>query len=112
MNERHVERVHHISIMRTSADGTVRTVSHTEVRITDGGTDADMPDMAARSAYDPAVDGDCFDPATCCSEREQAMIAALRAYLRPEEAPECLKARIKACLDHCCGSTDGNVERS
>ena len=31
------------------------------------------------------------------------MIAALRAYLRPDEAPECLKTRIKECLDHCCG---------
>lgn len=100
MNGRHVERVHHISITSTSADGTVRTVSRTEVRISGGES---VPNDAASAGYDPAVDGDCFDPATCCSEREQAMIAALRAYLRPDEAPECLKARIKTCLDHCCG---------
>ncbi|MBT1181119.1 hypothetical protein JS531_03865 [Bifidobacterium sp. CP2] len=95
MNGRQVERVHHISITHTLPDGTVRTVSRTEVRVTD--------DTDEAVSYDPAVDGDCFDPSTCCSEREQAMIAALRAYLRPDEAPECLKARVKACLDHCCG---------
>ena len=49
------------------------------------------------------TEGDCFDPRTCCDEREQALIAALRAYLRPDVAPECLMARLKATLDHCCG---------
>ena len=49
------------------------------------------------------TEGDCFDPRTCCDEREQALIAALRAYLRPDVAPECLIARLKATLDHCCG---------
>ncbi|WP_226847386.1 hypothetical protein [Bifidobacterium lemurum] len=46
--------------------------------------------------------GDCFDPTTCCDEREQALIAALRSYLRPEQAPECLMARLRDALDHCC----------
>lgn len=99
MNGRHVEHVRHISITRTSADGVVSRISHTEVRISDV-DDADAYDADAR---DGVADGDCFDPTTCCSEREQAMIAALRAYLRPNEAPECLKTRIKECLDHCCG---------
>ena len=102
MNGPHVERVRHISITRTSSDGVVSRVSHTEVRIT-GADDADAYDVYGMDARDEAADGDCFDPSTCCSEREQAMIAALRAYLRPEVAPECLKTRIKACLDHCCG---------
>ena len=30
------------------------------------------------------------------------MIATLRSYLRPEVAPACLMARLKATLDHCC----------
>ncbi|PST47345.1 hypothetical protein CPA40_00505 [Bifidobacterium callitrichos] len=99
MNGRHVEHVRHISITRTSADGVVSHISHMEVRI----SDADDADAYDADAYDGVADGDCFDPSTCCSEREQAMIAALRAYLRPDEAPECLKTRIKECLDHCCG---------
>ena len=45
---------------------------------------------------------DCFDPAICCDAHEQAMIAALRAYLRPDSAPECLMARLKETLDRCC----------
>lgn len=99
MNGRHVEHVRHISITRTSADGVVSHISHTEVRI----SDADDVNAYDADACDGVADGDCFDPSTCCSEREQAMIAALRAYLRPDEAPECLKTRIKECLDHCCG---------
>ena len=46
---------------------------------------------------------DCFDVETSCDEREKAMIAAIRAYLRPEQAPECLMARLNAVLDRCCG---------
>lgn len=76
MNEHAVE--HHISVTRTSSDG---LVEQAEVHIV----------------------GDCFDPSTCCDAREQAMIAALRAYLRPETAPECLMARLRATLDQCCG---------
>lgn len=47
-------------------------------------------------------DGVCFDPETCCGARERAMIAMLRAYLRPEVAPECLLAKLHATLDRCC----------
>ena len=41
-----------------------------------------------------------FDPETCCDERERALIAAMRAYLRPEQAPERLLERLRATLDH------------
>ncbi|MBW3089781.1 hypothetical protein [Bifidobacterium miconisargentati] len=88
-----IERTRHISITRTGADG---SVSQTEVHITEI---SGMSDVA-----DAAVSGDgCFDPSSCCSAREQAMIASLRAYLRPDVAPECLMAKLKATLDHCCG---------
>ena len=53
------------------------------------------------SGESPAA-ADCFDPAICCDAHEQAMIAALRAYLRPDSAPECLMARLKETLDRCC----------
>ena len=89
MNDQPVERTRHISITRTGADG---MVSQTEVHIT-----------AVQADVHIVTEGDCFDPRTCCDEREQALIAALRAYLRPDVAPECLIARLKATLDHCCG---------
>lgn len=81
----------HISITRAGADGVVR---HTEVHITTTTTTA-----AAAAA---AAAGEYFDPASCCDVHERAMIAALRSYLRPEVAPACLMARLKATLDHCC----------
>lgn len=77
----------HISITRAGADGVVR---HTEVHITTTTTAA------------AAAAGEYFDPASCCDVHERAMIAALRSYLRPEVAPACLMARLKATLDHCC----------
>ena len=76
----------HISITRTGADG---VVSHTEVHITASGGDY----------FDS---GDYFDPRACCDAHERAMIAALRSYLRPQEAPDCLMTRLKATLDRCC----------
>lgn len=75
-----IERHSHISITRRTADG----VMHTDVHITEVNAD------------------ECFDPESCCDEREKAWIAVLRAYLRPEQAPECLKQRLRATLDHCC----------
>ena len=39
---------------------------------------------------------------TCCDERERALIAAMRAYLRPKHAPQSLIDRLEATLDHCC----------
>ena len=46
--------------------------------------------------------GDAGDPETCCDERERALIAAMRAYLRPKHAPQSLIDRLEATLDHCC----------
>ena len=83
MSRNTVKRQSRISITRQTHDGVV----HTDVHITEVG--------------DPMA-GDCFDPETCCDERERALIAALRAYLRPEQAPECLLNRLRATLDHCC----------
>ncbi|MBT1175715.1 hypothetical protein JS530_09430 [Bifidobacterium sp. LC6] len=122
MNERSVEQTRHISITSTSADG---VVSRTEVHITTrqccaaddaGSCDCRNRVEAAReadahegvreadiTAQQQFVEGECFDPSTCCDAREQALIAALRAYLRPDVAPECLMSKLKATLDHCCG---------
>lgn len=77
-----IERYSRISITRSTADGTV----HTELQF-------------AQISVD---DGEWFDPEACCDEREKALIAELRAYLRPEEAPECLLRRLRATLDQCC----------
>lgn len=51
--------------------------------------------------------GACFDPDTCCDARERALIMAMRAYLRPDVAPECLMRRLRATLDRCCCDPDG-----
>lgn len=48
------------------------------------------------------LEAEYFDPSSCCDAHERAMIAALRAYLRPDVAPECLMARLKEALDRCC----------
>ncbi|KFI93392.1 hypothetical protein BISA_1479 [Bifidobacterium saguini DSM 23967] len=109
MNDRGVEQTRHISITSATADG---VVSRTEVHITtrqccsgDGsaqcGCGGAMQDAQEYTQYEQ--EGECFDPSTCCDAREQALIAALRAYLRPDVAPECLMAKLKATLDHCCG---------
>ncbi|NMM92981.1 hypothetical protein [Bifidobacterium oedipodis] len=112
MNNHPIER--HISITRTCPDG---TVSQTEVHVTSTtSTEADgtlvsttsvtkrvssTPGNGSSASVSSDVEG-CFDPSTCCDAREQAIIAALRAYLRPDQAPECLMAKLKATLDHCC----------
>ena len=78
-----IERHSHISITRQTPVGIVHADMHiTSVEIS--GMPGDMGDDLV---------GDCFDPDSCCDEHEKAMIAALRAYLRPEVAPECLLAR-------------------
>lgn len=74
----------HITTVTTSEGGTVVTrVTHTSVRV--------------------SASGDCFDPERCCDEHERALIAAMRAYLRPQHAPQRLIDRLEATLDHCCG---------
>lgn len=45
-----------------------------------------------------AVD-DCFDPETCCDERERLLIEELREYLRPQSAPACLIDRLRRMFD-------------
>lgn len=102
MNERSVEHVSRFSVTHASADG---VISHTEVRITRTGIVDDPVPSGAQDA------GECFDPSTCCSSREQAMIAALRAYLRPQCAPESLKSRLRTCLDRCCCEDDDPTGR-
>ena len=58
----------HITTVAASEDGTVTQVTHTSVRV--------------------STSSDCFDPERCCDERERALIAAMRAYLRPQHAPD------------------------
>ena len=84
---RHVVRQSHISITSRTHEGVV----HTDVHIAE---------------VNEAASGECFDPETCCGARERALIEALRAYLRPEQAPECLLTRLRATLDHCCCEQD------
>lgn len=108
MNDHSVEQTRHISITSATVDG---VVSRTEVHITtrqccsgDGSTECSCESMHDAQEYDQyEQEGECFDPSTCCDAREQALITALRAYLRPDVAPECLMAKLKATLDHCCG---------
>lgn len=86
----------HVSITRTvtvSDDGMTRTEVHmTEMQ---GSPEA----VEAASA---GCGCDCFDVESSCDKGERAMIAALRAYLRPDQAPECLMAKLNAVLDRCC----------
>ncbi len=42
---------------------------------------------------------DCFDPETCCDERERLLIEELREYLRPQSAPACLIDRLRRMFD-------------
>ena len=94
-----IERHSHISITRQTPVGIVHADMHiTSVEIS--GMPGDMGDDLV---------GDCFDPDSCCDEHEKAMIAALRAYLRPEVAPECLLARLRDTLDGCCCEDGGNA---
>lgn len=101
-----IERCEHVRIIQRDCDG----VTQTEVRVSStayANTPADssqMPraDFSGDCAELIARYGDCFDPETCCDEREKALIKMMRAYLRPQQAPECLLERLHATLDHCC----------
>lgn len=90
MNRNTVRSQSHISITRQTQEGVVRA----DVHITEVGE---------------PIHEDCFDPETCCDERERAMIAMLRAYLRPAQAPECLLQRLRDTLDHCCCEQQDNA---
>ena len=71
----------------------------------DGDMDTESEEMTtANHEAEDAQDQECFDPRTCCDERERLMIEAMRAYLRPQQAPECLYERLRVTRDECCGS--------
>ena len=95
---RHVMRQSHISITSRTHEGVV----HTDVHI------AEVNEAANGECFDPETCCDAREraPETCCDARERALIEALRAYLRPEQAPECLLTRLRATLDHCCCEQD------
>ena len=96
-----IKRHGHLSITRRTPGG----VTHTDMHVTAsaGASLVVSRTTSVTIAGDPAtIPTDHFDPASCCGAREQAMIAALRAYLRPQTAPDCLLARLTATLDRCC----------
>lgn len=78
-----------------------RHISITSTRTTATGGNGVVTQMTHTSVH-VVASGDCFDPETCCDERERALIAALRAYLRPQHAPQSLIDRLEATLDQCC----------
>lgn len=43
-----------------------------------------------------------FNAEMCCDAREQAMIHALKDFLRPQQAPADLLGRVMQCLDRIC----------
>lgn len=88
----HIER--HTSVSVTSDPAGVR---HTTITQTVIGTASASP---SDGGNDASVDnpGECFDINTCCDDREKAMIEMLRAYLRPDGAPDCLIERLRQCL--------------
>ena len=93
MNDQPVERTRHISITRTGADG---MVSQTEVHITavhHRSVDTGPASAAGQADVHIGTGGGWFYPRTRCDGREQALVAAVRAYLRPGGAPEWPDAR-------------------
>ena len=91
----HVERHTSVSVTGDASGNIRRTVVEETVVRVDGADDA----SASPSGSDAAgATGDCFDIDACCDAREKAMIQALRAYLRPVNAPECLIERLHRCI--------------
>ncbi len=70
-----------------------------------GNDEMNEPNNEAVEGAEDAHSADCFDPDTCCDRYEQMMIRAMRAVLRPDEAPECLYEKLRMTLDACCGGT-------
>ena len=92
-----IERHGHVSLTRVDADG---VVTRTDMHVV-----ASVPvseDAVGTCAPVDGVRDDCFDPETCCDAMERSLIAAMRAYLRPDAAPECLLSRLRETLDRCC----------
>lgn len=107
----YMERHSHIAVTGTTADG---SIVHTDVEVVTGIMQTHQADarVEAQSACESQPqgrqqmqgrqqDGTCFDPDRC-DARERALIMAMRAYLRPQVAPECLMRRLRETLDHCC----------
>lgn len=112
MNET-IERHRRLTVTSCGADGVTRTEVRVSERVSPlGGLESLGEGMPAADDVPCCNTGrrdssrheteECFDPSTCCSAREQRMIAALRAYLRPDQAPDCLTIRLRACLDPFC----------
>ena len=115
-----VERYSRVSVTRADGVVTHADITHVQVRFAvspapdaecaetpgaangAGSGGAGVAAAGEAPAASPVSPGDCFDPDSCCDEREKALIAALRAYLRPAAAPECLLRRLRETLDHCC----------
>ncbi len=57
-------------------------------------TESEEMTTANHEAED-AQDQECFDPRTCCDERERLMIEAMRAYLPARSRP------LNACMNGC-----------
>ena len=76
-----------IHIIRNAADGVIRAHVHIK-NFAVGGMGAGVQE--------------CFRPELVCDTGEIALIEELHAYLRPNEAPPCLLARLKDMLDSYC----------
>ncbi|KFJ01277.1 hypothetical protein [Bifidobacterium subtile] len=92
----------HIRITRSSGLGVTRT----EVEITTDELAEERiisPNLYSHDHSSQHVhdSGECFDT-SCCDAREKALIRSLRAYLRPQIAPDCLITRLNQALDHYC----------
>ncbi|KAB8301827.1 hypothetical protein DSM100238_0146 [Bifidobacterium apri] len=97
----------HISITRHTREGVTRTDVHIARLGSFSGEDAGAANAGAAGVETAGVGtaGDaheCFDPESCCDAQERALIAMMRAYLRPQAAPECLIERLHRTLDACC----------
>ncbi|GGI13742.1 hypothetical protein GCM10007377_07480 [Galliscardovia ingluviei] len=85
--------------------------THNEQYHNNAAYDEDMPLIPGDLCLVDLSQGDCFNIDACCDDQEKALIATLRAYLRPEQAPERLMKRLRHCLDDVCNEhADSNVE--
>ncbi|MCH4208751.1 hypothetical protein [Bifidobacterium sp.] len=109
MGQRHIRitRDASMSVTRTEVEittdaaGAVTTAAVTETQLLSMNTHPHEP--GNQHAHDGRAHdtGECFDP-SCCDAREKALIRSLRAYLRPQIAPDCLITRLNQALDRYC----------
>ncbi|WP_300768177.1 hypothetical protein [uncultured Bifidobacterium sp.] len=87
----------------TRVDATVVSSSSVEVGGGWSAYAANTPGSTSDDSHDSGQRVDvCFDPECSCDGRERAVIEMLRAYLRPQVAPDCLLRRLHETIDHCC----------